>query len=639
MHLFSAPLALGTITEESYPVYREQLRAAAVTRVLLCGVGEIKAGEGILYEDPARLERAIKQFHADGFEVWVWLNALGHGCVLAHTDPSEEEADAMGFAHIVGLDGRHSKHGVCPTDARLIEHFARSLQTVAAMHPDLILLDDDFRLNVRDTTYDIGCFCENHLAAFYERVGEVIPREQLREKLFVGKGNRYRSAWMAVMGESLLHFARRMRAAVDAVDPAVRLAACMCYDTWDLDGVDGIQLARAFAGNTKPFLRTIGAPYHDSKVAAAVESTRMQAAWCRGQGIEVFAEGDVYPRPRYTVPSKFLELFDLALLATGEVEGNQKYMFDYTRRPNFETGYVERHVKNQALRQGIESIFADKHAVGVQVFEAMRKVEQWDIPTVPPVAIGRYLHKGFHSRAARWLSEMAVPTAYAPTEYPLALFGENARHVELEALKNGALLDAAAARILTERGVDVGLRSCTPHNFSGEYYKKAQDRVMGFAGANLCRITCDPRARVLSELLPDGTPGAYLYENEAGARFYLLAVDTYAAPYAPVRNYYNNYYRQQQLQEAIAWVGRKPLPAVCTGNPYLYMICAKNAEGTALSVALFNVFEDEIPTPVVTLDREYSSVRFVGCEGTLVGNQVTLSELAPFGVAAFEVHI
>jgi len=637
MHRFFAPIALGTVSEETFPVYVKQFREAEIERVMLCGIGEIKASNGPLFESPATGGKWIAAFREAGFEVCVWLNAFGHGSLLAHAE--EREAREGGFAHIVGLDGRHSQHGLCPTDPKFRAHYAACLQKVAAMHPDMIMLDDDFRLNVRDGTYDIGCFCERHLNAFYKEVGEEIPRNVLRKKLFAGGKNQYRSAWMRVMGRSLLDFAHEMRTAVDTVEDTVRLGVCGCYCTWDMDGTDCIALAKAFAGKTKPFLRTIGAPYHDRKVAAAVESTRMQAAWCKQSGVEIFAEGDVYPRPRYNVPARSLEIFDQALLAVGAVDGNLKYMFDYVRRVDFEKGYVARHIKNAPLRKELDRVFAEKTPIGIRVFEAMRKAEAWDIPESIPgdVAIGRYLHKGFQSRAARLFAELAVPIAHDESEYPVAVFGENARHIPLDVLKNGAVLDVTAAKLLAQRGVDVGLASAVPQTFQKEHFIQEQDTVGGISAVPLEKMNISPTAEVLSLLQPGDAPGAYLYENGDGVRFYVLAENSYARMPKPIGDYHNSYYRQAQLVKAIEWVGRKPLPLVCTGNPYLYAIAARGKDG-AMAVVLFNIFEDEILTPEIILDKPYNGARFVNCSGKLEGNRLTLSELPPFGTAAFEVY-
>ena len=639
MHRFYAPIAIDTVKEEhALTECVRQLHAAEITRVMICGIGEIKAGQGVIFNEPWRLQALIRRLQSEGFEVCAWVNALGHGALLAHAE--KENEDPFGFTHIVGLDGRHSKQGLCPADPRLRAHFAKTIEKIAAMRPDMIMLDDDFRLNVRDTTYDIGCFCDYHMEELCRLLGERVTREELYEKAFTGGENRYRTAWMELMREALLGFAREMRRAVDAVAPEVRLGACACYDTWDMDGTDCIELARAFAGNTRPFIRTIGAPYHDRRVAAAVECTRMQAAWCKAAPeVEIFAEGDVYPRPRYTVPAAQLELFDLALWCAGGINADQKYMFDYARRVGYENGYVARHLKNAPKRAELSAIFDGKRAVGVQVIEPMHKMREWVLPKEKPMAIGRYIHKSFYPRSARLLAEQAIPTAYEDAGYPVILFGESARSVPLEVLSRGAVLDAAAATILTERGVDTGLLSARPAPSNGEYFLHADDKIIGYGGLPLMALSVREGAEVESLLLPDRTPGAYRYENGAGQRFFVLALNFYEAIAGSYQAYQNSYYRGEQLQKAIEWVAKKPLPAVCTGHPYLYTVCAKSEGGDALSVALFNLFEDEIIAPEITLDAAYTSARFVNCDGTLCGNKLTLTDIPPFGFAAFEVTV
>ena len=57
----------------------------------------------------------------------------------------------------------------------------------------------------------------------------------------------------------------------------------------------------------------------------------------------------------------------------------------------------------------------------------------------------------------------------------------------------------------------------------------------------------------------------------------------------------------------------------------------------ARAVGLWNFFADLIIEPVIKLDREFSSIRFINCNGTLDKDTVTLSTLPAFGFAAFEV--
>ena len=50
-----------------------------------------------------------------------------------------------------------------------------------------------------------------------------------------------------------------------------------------------------------------------------------------------------------------------------------------------------------------------------------------------------------------------------------------------------------------------------------------------------------------------------------------------------------------------------------------------------------NVSLDVIYDPVVELDGEYSSIRFLGCDGRLIRDRVELSDISPYGISAFEV--
>lgn len=635
MYKVSVPVSLQTMNEKSLPVFVEEFRKAEVDRVFLLGLTPFYKKDCYIYKEPEKMEYLISYFKEHGFEVGVWEGAFGHGGVLSH----DRASDYVGkFTRIEGVDGKTEEEAFCPLDETFQNCYYDCVKRLASMHPDIIMFDDDFRLNAR--RYTMGCCCERHLKQFYARIGEEIPRDKLEELIYSGGENRYRSEWLKVMGESLTDFAKRMRAAVNEVDESIRLGCCTCHDSWDFSGTDGIALAKAFAGNTKPFLRTIGAPYHGMKVQNAIEYTRMQISWCRDEDIEIFTEGDVYPRPRYMVPSKLLEVFDLALIATGESDGILKYMFDYNRDVTYEMGYTARHVKNKNLRSGIKDFFNNKKNIGVRVYEVMHKVEKFDLPREYEPGISNFVENTIHSPAQKLLSENAIPTVYnSSADYPVIVFGENARYIPEGELKNGAILDIVAAKILSERGIDVGLMSCESSAFSGELFVEEKDEISGISGVAMYRAECSPNANVKSLFMPGGFPASYLYENESGIRFYVLSIDAYRSD-GNVYNYFNSYHRQKHLIDAIQSLCQKPLPAVCTKNPFLYMRTARNDDGTVLSVALFNVNIDEIFEPEIILDKSYTDVRFLNCDGKICGNTVKLSsDIEPYGVAAFEVRI
>ena len=167
----------------------------------------------------------------------------------------------------------------------------------------------------------------------------------------------------------------------------------------------------------------------------------------------------------------------------------------------------------------------------------------------------------------------------------------------------------------------------------------------------LCMITALtlalPAAAAEITYMPDVTAEmsqasywADLYENADGMRFYVLGFDDLSHYSAlngakPMYNYLNNYYRQQELMEAIEWMCGKPLPVKCQKNPNLYVYAAKDEN--AMSVMLLNIHLDSIDHPVLELDREYTEIKCVNCSAEIRGKQIYLSDVQGYGMAAFEV--
>ena len=124
-----------------------------------------------------------------------------------------------------------------------------------------------------------------------------------------------------MQGDTLRTFCKTLRDALDEVDPTVRMGFCAGYTSWDVEGVDAIELSYILAGNTKPFLRFTSAPYWyqgqrfgQTPLATFIEFARIQAAWIKNENIEVFTECDTYPHDRYHTPLAHIQCFD-ALLA------------------------------------------------------------------------------------------------------------------------------------------------------------------------------------------------------------------------------------------------------------------------------------------------------------------------------------
>ena len=315
-------------------------------------------------------------------------------------------------------------------------------------------------------------------------------------------------------------------------------------------------------------------------------------------------------------------------------------MFDYVADPALETGYLTLHHENKPFLHAIEELFAGGANAGVRVITRPHTMKHADFDlTVPrlhtPLPVDGFM-----------LGSCGIPTVYRGEGVCNAVFGENARLLDPALLKGGALLDATSAVILTQRGIDVGL----------DAYGTLQKKTISF----LCTedpayksFITDGAVRALpATLRPDAQPllfstdpkgketMAYRYENAEGQRFVVFLFEgesIYSNTRIGISGLLKNYVTQRVLTENLPWVARQPLPAYCTGNPELYLMCKKDADG--LSVALFNCFADQLVHPVIQLGDHYSHIECVDCEAVLEGDKVTLtSRVNGFSAAAFRVY-
>ena len=391
------------------------------------------------------------------------------------------------------------------------------------------------------------------------------------------------------------------------------------------------------AGETKPFGRISGAPYWNNNIIGVVETTRMEFAWSKDWGIELITEGDTYPRPRYNVPSKPLELFETLIVADGTESGRLSYVFDYYQRADYETGYVTKYIKNQELREKISKIFAGKSAVGVRVFNHREKARNYSYPNVYKNGASMLLERmQLKSPATQILSYNSIPTSYEESGYPVLVLGENAKYIPQEDLTNGAILDVRSAQILTARGIDVGLKGTKAQSFYGEYFIKADDLIREIQHPDTQEIEVADGAIVESLFMPQKTPASYRYENAIGQRFFVLAMDYYSVNGDYKVNYTGNYYRQEQLKCAIEWLGKKKLPAFTDKNPYLYLLAKKDCHGN-MALAIAPVSLDGLIDTKIELDADYEIETALNFNGIIDGNALIVNCLEPYGCAVVEL--
>jgi hypothetical protein len=234
----------------------------------------------------------------------------------------------------------------------------------------------------------------------------------------------------------------------------------------------------------------------------------------------------------------------------------------------------------------------------------------------------------FFSAASRFMGHSSIPTTYHGQGCAGIAFGENARALGADALEKPLILDEHAARILWEKGIDVGVESFgqrfTPvgERFlqTGELETVIDYRLKpSFAS----EMVLKPGAKLQSLWnRPDGTdwPASYTYENATGNRFLVLAMDGFTC----IDSVYKNYSRQKQFMDFVG----DSLPVCCPGNPELYTVCAESED--CLAVGFFNCFADPVEDLWAKIPGDFSGGEFFRCEGKLTEEGVELNYLAPW---------
>ena len=620
MYKISVPVVLRSCRRYTPEAMLAEVKKFDAQRVFLA-LGYYQLDPENRRQDIEDLRAYCKIFKEAGLEVgaWIWTFCF---------------QEKIPFHEVTLLDGgsEDEDHMACPLDKDFLKFSHDYIRDIAGTGVDVIMFDDDFRYGMLGDTP--GCLCPLHVARINAIVGEELTREELAEKILTGGKNKYRDAWIRVNGEAFRNFAKNARDAVDSVDPAIRMGACACMTSWDIDGVPAAELATILAGSTQPFVRLIGAPYWAANrswgndVQDVVELERMESAWTRFEGLEIFAEGDAYPRPRISCPAAHLEGYDMAVRASGATDGILKYGVDYCSEPGYENGYAVMHSRNRPLYDGIDRHFGGKKNAGIRIYEYPQKAQEAVLPTMG--GPGSRLDHFLFSQAARVLSHNAIPSIYEGSGVTGMAFGENGRHLPVEALEKGMILDIAAAKILQERGIDTGLKAVGGRVDPVEEVFSSGNHV-GLFGAWSYEITADEKAEVLS--FDGDLPLSYRYENAAGHRFLVV---NFATDIVDKKAYiWKQYARGRQIAENVAWLSGEKLPACAPGHPNLYMQCRE--DDSSLTVGLWNLHPDPAFAPVVQLNGQYKEIEYLNTDGVLKCDRVELAEIPPFGFAAFTV--
>jgi len=236
-------------------------------------------------------------------------------CSIGHGYPLNQ---MFGFTQYENLTDGQKMFVACPADEGFRDYIRNQMATLAALKPDVIMVDDDFRLMGRQ---GMGCTCPLHMAMFRESTGADISRQELwnilRDRHHPLRPA-YTEAFTETQRQSLLGAAKAMREGMDSVNPALPGIFCCVGNTTEY----AADIARILAGEGHaPAVRINNGNY----TAPGARNLSRIAYRCARQvdvlhkeGVRVvLAETDTCPQNRYSTGFQSLHAHFTASILEG----------------------------------------------------------------------------------------------------------------------------------------------------------------------------------------------------------------------------------------------------------------------------------------------------------------------------------
>ncbi|MBN4061124.1 hypothetical protein JYU15_01680 [bacterium AH-315-I18] len=98
------------------------------------------------------------------------------------------------YQRLVGLDSSECENCYCPLDPGFQQYTREVIQTLASLEPDLLLVDDDFRM-LHHPPVQVACACGLHLELFASIAGQPLDAAAVSLALETGCDASLRLAW------------------------------------------------------------------------------------------------------------------------------------------------------------------------------------------------------------------------------------------------------------------------------------------------------------------------------------------------------------------------------------------------------------------------------------------------------------
>ena len=600
---------IDEICEDIREQYEKGIATCALFKMTLVPEGNPPVDKAKIFCE--KYDLFSKRLSEMGLSCGILVQAtIGHGWVLSELFP---------FTQYTNLNNGKKQNTVCPDDDDFCEHIKDAFATIAKSKPSVIMVDDDFRLIFRGGK---GCACERHMKKFNSLSGENLTREELYNALLKRdkKSREYTDIFVKTQFDSLLKAARAMREGIDSVDPTIPGNFCNCGSNPEVSA----EIAKILAGKGNPVMVRInnGKYLHSSgreitevfyRAAAQIEKLKDTA--------DVFLdEPDTCPQNRYSTSARLLH----AHMAGSILEGTAGAKHWITRLSTYEPEsgkkYRETLAKYRRFYEALEKIYPTLSYFGCRIplttksyFDLCDEMwisenENWSRKVLERLGLPLY----FSSKSGGAVFMEGKDTLKKFSDDEIKEFFKGTFVVASDVAKQ--LIDRGFGKYL---GVDV--REWCGKTIRAEIVEASgKSMVPQLASKEL--VINDEKVRAITHVCytlagkaPEKLfPGCTMYKNSLGGTSIVFcgSPDTVwglGAPFSML-----NESRKAQFVSMLSQTG--DIPVYCVGDDEIYLKAARCTSGE-LFCAIFNLSLDPLDEIVLHVDKDYTSVKYLTCDG------------------------
>lgn len=526
---------------------------------------------------------------------------IGHGYPLNHMFP---------FTQLTNLTDGRKGNTVCPYDEAYREFMKGQFAILAAHKPDIIMVDDDFRL--MGGRVGKGCACDLHMKRVRELLGRDISREELNDRIFRDNDETVRAAFVETQRESLLDCARAYRAGIDSVNPKLPGAFCIVGNDTEF----GAEIGKILAGEGNPNIIRVNNGTYTSPGARNLSHAMFRAASqiaLLDEADVILAETDTCPQNRYSTSAHFLHSHFTGTILEGAA-GAKHWITRAGYEPASGEAYRRILAKNAGFYQALADLLPSLHWRGCRI----------PVPAKPAYLPADASRNGWYNCV---LERLGFPMYFSKHDGGvLCLDGAADKAIPdedlLRALAGKVFLSSESAARLIGRGfgkyLGVDVRPWNGRRASGEL----------LPNGNTCNAQMQVRELIPTEgavshstvyHVPDGKtreplfPGVVSYKNELGGLIVTFSGTPKAAFNFQEAFSFLNESRKAQMTDLLKTCGE--LPVWYTGDAEVYMRCADLPDDSYMA-AVFNIGLDPLDDLPLACDRPVKRVQRLMPDGS-----------------------